>query len=59
MPEVTIVGVGSTIFAYEVVTADPLTSGRGLGTPALVDIDVERLELARRIAGHPSDWMRR
>ncbi len=50
MPKVAIIGAGSAVFAYEVMTDLLVTPGLDQGVFALVDIDAERLELAHRIA---------
>ncbi len=50
MSKVAIIGAGSTVFAYEIMTDILLTPGLESGVFALVDIDAERLELAHKIA---------
>lgn len=50
MPKVTIIGAGSAVFAFELITDLLLTPSLEEGVFALVDIDSERLELAHRIA---------
>ena len=50
MPKVTIVGAGSAVFARQIITDILAIDGLEHGTFALVDIDAERLELARQIA---------
>jgi alpha-galactosidase len=50
MPKVTFIGAGSAVFARKVMTDILAIDGLEAGTFALVDIDPERLELARRIA---------
>jgi alpha-galactosidase len=50
MPKVTMVGAGSAVFARTVMTDILAVDGLDTGTFALVDIDPERLELARNIA---------
>ncbi|MBI5930819.1 MAG: alpha-galactosidase [Chloroflexi bacterium] len=50
MPKVAIIGAGSAVFAYEIITDVLCTPGLETGVFALVDIDAERLELAHRIA---------
>jgi alpha-galactosidase len=50
MPKVTIIGAGSTVFAYQIITDILKTPGLDTGVFALVDIDAERLDLACRIA---------
>src|SRR4029077_5498482 len=50
MPKVTMVGAGSAVFARQVITDILAIDGLDGGTFALVDIDAERLELARRLA---------
>ncbi len=47
--KVAILGAGSTVFAQQLMTDLLCTPGLERGTFALVDIDVERLALARRI----------
>jgi alpha-galactosidase len=47
---VAIVGAGSAVFARQIMTDILAIEGLEMGTFALVDIDPERLELARRIA---------
>ncbi len=50
MPKVTMIGAGSAVFARTVMTDILAVDGLDAGTFALVDIDPERLELARQIA---------
>src|SRR2546426_4391918 len=50
MPKVTMVGAGSAVFARQIITDVLAIDGLDSGTFALVDIDAERLELARAIA---------
>ncbi|KAB2856023.1 MAG: alpha-glucosidase/alpha-galactosidase, partial [Anaerolineae bacterium] len=50
MPKVAIIGAGSAVFAYEIITDVLCTPGLETGVFALVDIDAERLELAHCIA---------
>src|SRR5207245_4488036 len=50
MPKVTMIGAGSAVFARQVITDTPAIDGLDAGDVALVDIDAERLELARQIA---------
>jgi len=50
MTKVTIIGAGSAVFAFEIITDILLTPGLEEGVFALVDIDAARLELAHRIA---------
>ena len=50
MPKVTMIGAGSAVFARTVMTDILAIDGLDTGTFALVDIDPERLELARQIA---------
>jgi len=50
MPKVTLVGAGSAVFARQLMTDILAIDGLDEGTFALVDIDAERLDLARRIA---------
>lgn len=50
MPKVAIIGAGSAVFAYEIITDVLCTPGLETGVFALVDIDAERLELAHHIA---------
>ena len=49
-PKVTYIGAGSAVFARQVMTDILAIDGLDRGTFALVDIDAERLDLARRIA---------
>src|SRR5215831_9631191 len=49
-PKVTYIGAGSAVFARQVMTDILAIDGLDRGTFALVDIDSERLDLARRIA---------
>jgi alpha-galactosidase len=48
--KVTIIGAGSAVFARQIITDVLAIEGLGGGTFALVDIDAERLELARGMA---------
>ncbi len=50
MPKISIIGAGSTVFAYEVMRDVLVTPDLEEGTFALVDIDARRLELAHQIA---------
>jgi alpha-galactosidase len=50
MPKVTLIGAGSTVFARQVITDTLAIEGLDDGVFAVVDIDPERLELARQIA---------
>src|SRR6266702_6052807 len=50
MPKVTMVGAGSAVFARQIITDVLAVDGLDSGTFALVDVDGERLELARAIA---------
>ena len=50
MPKVAIVGAGSAVFARTIITDILDIGGLDQGVFALVDIDAERLELARQIA---------
>ena len=50
MPKVTLIGAGSAVFARQVITDILAIDGLDQGTFALVDIDPDRLELARAIA---------
>src|SRR5437660_8604377 len=50
MPKVTFVGAGSAVFARQLITDILHVEGLDSGTFALVDIDPNRLGLARRIA---------
>lgn len=50
MPKVTIVGAGSAVFARQLITDILAVDSLDHGSFALVDVDAERLELARRIA---------
>lgn len=52
MSKIAIIGAGSAVFTTELVTDIVLTPGIPVGTIALVDIDGDRLELARRMAEH-------
>jgi alpha-galactosidase len=49
-PRVAILGAGSTVFARQLMTDLLCTPGLEAGTFALVDVDAERLALARSIA---------
>ncbi|HEX8034186.1 MAG TPA: alpha-galactosidase [Ktedonobacterales bacterium] len=50
MPKVTFLGAGSAVFARQLITDILHIDGLDEGTFALVDLDAERLDLARRIA---------
>jgi alpha-galactosidase len=50
MPKVTLIGAGSAVFARQLITDILAIDGLEGGTFALVDIDANRLDLARRIA---------
>src|SRR5258706_16430720 len=50
MPKVTMVGAGGAVCARQIITDVLAVEGLDSGTFALVDIDAERLELARAIA---------
>src|SRR2546428_3921593 len=50
MPKVTMIGAGSAVFARQVITDTLAIDGLDAGQFALVDIDAERLEVARQIA---------
>jgi alpha-galactosidase len=50
MPKVTFIGAGSAVFARQLITDILAVEGLDEGVIALVDIDAERLELARRIS---------
>ncbi len=50
MPKVTLIGAGSAVFARQLITDILAIDGLPSGTFALVDIDAERLDLARQIA---------
>ncbi|MHB8587508.1 MAG: alpha-galactosidase [Candidatus Dormibacteraceae bacterium] len=50
MPKVTLIGAGSAVFARQVLTDILAIEGLDQGVFALVDIDPQRLELARTIA---------
>lgn len=49
MPKVTYIGAGSAVFARQVVTDVLAVDGLDSGEFALVDVDAERLELARQL----------
>src|SRR3989449_6411574 len=49
MPKVTMVGAGSAVFARQIITDVLAVDDLDSGTFALVDIDAQRLELARAI----------
>jgi alpha-galactosidase len=49
-PRITYIGAGSAVFARQVLTDVLAVDGLEPGTFALVDIDAERLDVARRIA---------
>lgn len=48
--KISIIGAGSSVFAYEIMRDVLVTPGLDEGTFALVDIDARRLELAHQIA---------
>jgi alpha-galactosidase len=50
MPKVTLIGAGSTVFARQIITDILQVQDLDEGSFALVDIDAQRLDLARRIA---------
>lgn len=50
MPKVTIVGAGSAVFARQLITDILAIDGLDDGVFGLVDVDVERLQLARQVA---------
>lgn len=50
MPNITVLGAGSTVFARQLMTDILLIDGLDEGCFGLVDIDAERLELAQQIA---------
>jgi len=50
VPKITFVGAGSAVFARQLITDILAVDGLEDGEFALVDVDEERLELARRIA---------
>ena len=50
MPKITLIGAGSAVFARQIITDILHIDGLDEGTFALVDIDPQRLDLARRIA---------
>jgi alpha-galactosidase len=50
MPKVTLIGAGSAVFARQIITDILAVDGLDRGAFALVDIDPDRLDLARRIA---------
>jgi len=50
VPKVTFVGAGSAVFARQLITDILAVDGLDSGSFALIDIDPNRLELARRIA---------
>ncbi len=50
MPRVTFVGAGSAVFARQLITDILAVDGLEEGVFALVDVDADRLDLARRIA---------
>ena len=50
MPQITILGAGSTVFARQLMTDILLIDGLDEGCFTLVDIDASRLELAHQIA---------
>ena len=52
MSKISIIGAGSAVFTTELVTDVVLTPGIPAGSIALVDIDADRLELARQMAEH-------
>ena len=49
VPKITLVGAGSAVFARQLMTDILRVEGLERGTFALVDVDAERLEVARRI----------
>lgn len=49
MPKVTYIGAGSAVFARQVITDILCIDGLDSGEFALVDVDAERLELARQL----------
>ncbi|MBI1256697.1 MAG: alpha-galactosidase [Chloroflexi bacterium] len=50
MPKISIIGAGSSVFAYEIMRDVLVTPELDKGTFVLVDIDARRLELAHQIA---------
>lgn len=50
MPKVALIGAGSAVFAQRVITDILAIDGLDAGTFALVDLDVERLELIHAVA---------
>lgn len=50
MPKVTLMGAGSAVFAAEIIKDILVTPDLETGTFALVDVDPERLEVARNMA---------
>jgi alpha-galactosidase len=50
MPKVTMIGAGSAVFARQIITDILAVDGLDSGVFALVDIDAQRLDLARNIA---------
>src|ERR1700730_13970504 len=50
MPKVTMIGAGSAVFARQIITDILAVDGLDSGVFTLVDIDAQRLELARNIA---------
>ena len=50
MAKISIIGAGSSVFAYEIMRDVLVTPGLDEGTFVLVDIDARRLELAHQIA---------
>ncbi|MGD8625396.1 MAG: alpha-galactosidase [Anaerolineae bacterium] len=50
-PRIAILGAGSAVFSRQLMADLLCTPGLARGTFALVDIDAERLDLARRMAG--------
>lgn len=56
MPKVTYIGAGSAVFARQVVTDVLAVDGLDSGEFALVDVDAERLELARQLVEKLVEW---
>ena len=50
MSKITLIGAGSAVFARQIITDILNVEGLDEGRFALVDIDLERLELAQKIA---------
>ncbi|HYM97848.1 MAG TPA: alpha-galactosidase [Candidatus Sulfotelmatobacter sp.] len=59
MPKVSFVGAGSSVFARQLITDILAVDGLDEGEIALIDVDSERLELARRIAERLVDLSRK